>query len=478
MDKYRFIQLALILLLSCPTILQAQNSSQTNSIENRLQYDIKILASDSLEGREAGKDGEKMAAEFIAKRMAEIGLEPGGSKTGSYLSEFRINYPVIFKEASLQVNDIKFKHIEEFGACDLSAAGKVQAPFINLSNKTKSSTDFYGTNPQNVMGKIVVFDIASVGKQAGSEERIAAIFDRVKAIYDWGGVGVILHNTSRKAEEDVLFGSPFTESLPIPVVYLARLPYNKIHRLKSGNCSIEVQIDRSVSQPVNVLGYIDNKAKKTVLIGAHFDHVGITRSRKSEDKTPMIHNGADDNASGTAMLLELVRWAVNNESLKYNYIFAAFSAEEKGLFGSKAYCSRNCINHDSITYMLNLDMVGRLGCEGDTLKALGVASSAVWSSLLDSIPHPDFDLKKLKGAPAFSDHAPFLKKGIPVMYFTTGLHPEYHTHLDDIERINFKGMVEITTFVRQFLLSAESLPSIDFQKINAVQQTNAYFKVF
>ena len=214
-----------------------------------------------------------------------------------------------------------------------------------------------------------------------------------------------------------------------------------------------------------------------MVIGAHYDHIGITKGRGTGPQ-PAIHNGADDNASGSAVLLELVRWAMNNESLKYNYIFAAFSAEEKGLFGSKAFCSREWVNNDNIVYMLNLDMVGRLGCQGDTLRALGVASSPVWESVLASIEFSDFSIKKINGAPAFSDHAPFLKKDIPVIYFTTGTHPDYHTPADDTELINFKGMTEIVSYIRLFIRATEQLPEIPFRKIGPIQNTRAYMQTF
>ena len=251
-----------------------------------------------------------------------------------------------------------------------------------------------------------------------------------------------------------------------------------MNNCKTATCTLSVEIDRTISKPANIIGWIDNKSLKTVVIGAHYDHVGITKSRTGTDKSLQIHNGADDNASGTAALLELARWAKNAKNLKYNYIFIAFSAEEKGLFGSKAFCSLPWVNNDNIVYMLNLDMVGRLGCQGDTISVLGVASSDSWENVLDNLSHPDFSIKKVSGAPPFSDHAPFLKKGIPVIYFTTGLHPDYHTPKDDTELINFTGMSEIVTYIQQFILTADSLPSIPFHKINTFQHTKAYFQTF
>lgn len=460
--------------------ISAQQSINDHTPESRMREDITILASDSLKGREAGTANEQMASSYISLQMSEIGLLPKGDHKGSYLSEFRMNFPVIFKEAKLRINDIDFKHNEEFGATDLSSAGNVTAPLINIGkgNAFSNTRADKRNGTVDVKGKIVLMDISSGSKKVDNAKFLEDIIARVTAIVQHGALAVILHNSSRKTTEDVLFGSPFTESLSVPIVYIARLPFNKINKVKTANCSLSVEIDRTVSNPANVIGWIDNKSAKTVVIGAHYDHVGITSPRTGADKSLQIHNGADDNASGTAALLEIARWAKNNDTLKYNYIFAAFSAEEKGLFGSKAFCSRPWVNNDTIVYMLNMDMVGRLGCQGDTISALGVASSDVWDKLLDNLDHPDFSIKKIYGAPAFSDHSPFLKKGIPVMYFTTGLHPDYHNPTDDTELINFEGMAELVAYIKQFIRSAEALPEIPFHKITPFQNTRAYIQTF
>jgi len=438
--------------------------------ESRMHRDISILASDSMQGREAGTVGEQMASAYISNQMRDIGLLPKGDSENSYLSKFRMSFPVIFKKASLSVNDIDFKYIEDFGATDLSSAGNINARLINVGKSSSySETD--------VNGKVVLIDIANGWKHEDNATILAVIISKVKNAVNKGAVAIILHNSSRNTMEDVLFGSPFTQEFDVPVVYIARLPFNKIRNIKTANCMLSVEIDRTVSKPANVIGWINSNSSKTVVIGAHYDHVGITKG-KGTGPDPQIHNGADDNASGTAALLEIARWAVNNESLKYNYIFAAFSAEEKGLFGSKAFCALPWVNNNNILYMLNLDMVGRLGCQGDTVSVLGIASSPVWEKLIDESEHPYFSFKKISGAPPFSDHAPFLKKEIPVIYFTTGLHPDYHTPKDDTELINLKGMAELVSYIRIFLRQAEALPEIPFHKINTLQHTKAYIQTF
>ena len=127
----------------------------------RMHRDVALLASDSLLGREAGTIGEQMASDYISGQMRQIGLLPKGDSLGSFLSPFRMSYPVIFKEAKLMVNDIDFKHIEEFGATDLSSQGNITAPLINIGRGINNSDNSNGDIQEKIKGKIVVIDIAS-----------------------------------------------------------------------------------------------------------------------------------------------------------------------------------------------------------------------------------------------------------------------------------------------------------------------------
>lgn len=450
----------------------------TTSSENRFRTDISILASDSLQGREAGTAGGEMAAAYIAEQMKQIGLTPKGAEVGSYYQRFTMNYPVRFKNATLKINAINFEYPSEFGATDFSASGSFTGRTVDvgsgLVNNATGIDDYKGIDVSN---KVVIFDIFIKGGFENQEAAFASIEKRVKLAVEKGAKAILLHNTSRKGIEDVMFGSPFTDSLNIPVLYIARIPFDKLKRIKKADCALSVEITRTTSQPANVVGYIDNHSTKTVIVGGHYDHLGFTVYADENGKRD-VYNGADDNASGTAMLLELARWVKNNESLKYNYLFVAFSAEEKGLFGSKAFSKSIEVNSSKIAYMLNMDMVGRLGCQGDTISILGVGTSTVWSGLIDKLEPIDLHCKKIQGAPPFSDHAPFVKKEIPIIYFTTGIHKQYHTPADDSEFVNYQGMDKILNYIRAFMREAEKLPEIPFDKLNFLQQGRAYMSVF
>ncbi len=225
----------------------------------------------------------------------------------------------------------------------------------------------------------------------------------------------------------------------------------------------------------NVIGLLDNKAKKTVVVGAHYDHVGLGYFG-SRYGSGQIHNGADDNASGTATIIELARYFSVNTPKKYNYLFIAFSAEEKGLLGSYFFVNSPLAKQYQIAYMLNFDMVGRMK-KGLRKKIILFAygSSPEWKELIKNNKPKQIKLKKLKFGPPFSDHAPFYEKQIPVLYFTTGLHQDYHTPFDDIEFINYEGMLRIVEYLNKLIPEIEKTEQINFRKCKNGEVYRGYF---
>ena len=212
----------------------------------------------------------------------------------------------------------------------------------------------------------------------------------------------------------------------------------------------------------NVIGSIDNDAKKTVVITAHYDHLGYGESGSMYEGPRQIHNGADDNASGTAALLELAHLIKNNKIKEdNNFLFIAFSAEEKGLLGSKYYVMNPSLNLNEINYVLNMDMLGRME-PGMALTIEGVGSSLIWESSLKEIKCDAFPLTLKKRENGPSDHAPFYDAGIPALHFWTGKHDDYHKPSDDAEKINFNAESEIISFIETLILSTDSKGKINF----------------
>lgn len=214
----------------------------------------------------------------------------------------------------------------------------------------------------------------------------------------------------------------------------------------------------------NVIGYIDNGAPTTIIIGAHFDHLGFGGKGSGSKSTDegQIHNGADDNASGVAMLLQLAanlkkQKDVNNN----NYLFIAFSGEEKGLFGSSFYAKNPTIELKRANYMINMDMVGRLNKE-KSLAVYGVGTSPGLKSFLETNNSYNFDLVFEESGVGPSDHTSFYLKDIPVLHFFTGQHEDYHKPEDDADKLNYHGMVEIASYIYDLILDLDSEMKLEF----------------
>ena len=215
-------------------------------------------------------------------------------------------------------------------------------------------------------------------------------------------------------------------------------------------------------QAHNVVGFIDNGAEKTVVITAHYDHLGYGGSGSKYKGPSQIHNGADDNASGTAALLELAHLIKNNKIKEHNnFLFIAFSAEEKGLLGSKYYVMNPSLNLNEINYVLNMDMLGRME-PGMALTIEGLGSSLIWESSLKEIECDAFPLTLKKRENGPSDHAPFYEAGIPSLHFWTGKHDDYHKPSDDAEKINFEAESQIISFIEALILLVDSKGKINF----------------
>ena len=193
-------------------------------------------------------------------------------------------------------------------------------------------------------------------------------------------------------------------------------------------------------ETMNVIGVLKGTSDKHVVIGAHMDHLGV-------DGDGDAYNGADDNASGTTAILELAEaFGKSKTKPKDTIVFIAFNAEELGLLGSKHYVSDPLLPLDDCKLMINLDMVGRL--RGTTVTAQGGNLSRSVTQLVDKLDdNYPFDVN-ITAAGNRSDHAPFNWNGVPVLFFHTGTHPQYHRTTDDPDLINYEGLVNIAKFVK------------------------------
>lgn len=228
----------------------------------------------------------------------------------------------------------------------------------------------------------------------------------------------------------------------------------------------------------NVIGFLDNQAAVTIVIGGHYDHLGTGKDHNSLEANPegKIHNGADDNASGTAGVIEVARYFAGNKTKEpYNFLFICFSGEELGLFGSKKYLENPDIELSKINYMINMDMIGRLNDE-KKLIIYGVGTSPVWVPLLDSLK-TEMSIKKDSAGIGPSDHASFYLKEIPVLAFFTGQHSDYHKPGDDADKVNYKGEVMVLDYVIKTIEKTFAYPKMQYLKTRNPDLGKVAYKV-
>ena len=212
----------------------------------------------------------------------------------------------------------------------------------------------------------------------------------------------------------------------------------------------------------NVVAFLDKKADKTIVIGAHFDHLGMGGQGSLHRGDSAIHNGADDNASGTAALLALAK-IFKYETLKSNILFIAFSGEENGLWGSNYFVKNPTIDLKTVNYMINMDMVGRLNAE-KSLAVHGVGTSPSFPPVLDPINADSLKLVPSESGVGPSDHTSFYLQDLPVLHFFTGQHADYHKPSDDADKINYEGLVQVVRYISRLIAGLDAEPKLAFTK--------------
>lgn len=221
----------------------------------------------------------------------------------------------------------------------------------------------------------------------------------------------------------------------------------------------------SVREARNIIGFLDNRAPYTIIIGAHYDHLGQGRQGSSNAPRPegKIHNGADDNASGIAGLLELARYFSSGTVREpFNFLFIAFSAEELGLLGSKYFTRHPTIPLGAVNFMVNMDMIGRY----DPERGVGIGgygTSPSWPQVFEGVGGSVKFFTDPAGSGG-SDHASFYAAGLPVLFFHTGGHPDYHMPGDDIEKVDVQSEAAILEIAIQLLENAMELPKLEFRR--------------
>lgn len=224
----------------------------------------------------------------------------------------------------------------------------------------------------------------------------------------------------------------------------------------------------------NVIGYIDNKAENTIIIGAHYDHLGYGAEGSLHRGEKAIHNGADDNASGVAVLLNLAE-RLKAKNTNNNYLFMAFSGEEMGLLGSNYFVKNPTIDTKKVDYMINMDMVGRLKADS-TLAVYGVGTSPIFKQTVTA-NNSKFKIVAKESGVGPSDHTSFYHADIPVLHFFTGQHEDYHKPTDDTEKLNYEGMQTISNYIFEIITDLDNNGKLPFRATKNESDSVPKFKV-
>jgi Zn-dependent M28 family amino/carboxypeptidase len=458
-------------LIILATAGSAQKLKKTDKlIVANLQTHIGYLADDKLEGRRAGSPGEKLAMEYIADQFKNIGLTPKGSN--GFFQPFEIQEGKQIKEGTMfSVNGIALVKEKDFFPFSFSALKSIEgAPAIALQEAGEpwfvDLKEILIENQNNPH-----FDL---NEYIRNNSRKAA---------DRGATAVIIYNTSStddKLSFNIKDKSPLTT---VPVIYVKRDAAKKFFSDPTATLNIKMKVDIGEKSRTghNVAAYLDNGAASTVVLGAHFDHLGYGEDNNSMLRTgeKLIHNGADDNASGTAAMLELARILKASKDKSSNYLFLAFSGEELGLFGSKYYTENPTIDLKSVNYMINMDMVGRLNDSTKMLTVGGYGTSPEWATVINPQDKKlQFGIKIDSSGSGPSDHTSFYRKDIPVLFFFTGQHKDYHRPSDDADRINYTGEMYVINYIETIITKLNKQKTkLAFTKTRETQVSTSSFKV-
>jgi hypothetical protein len=444
--------LILLVTFGFVSTLSAQHVFEQPVVIKNLKKHVYFLADDKLEGRRTGTVGEKKAANYISKNFKKLKLKPAG--TSGYLQPFSVyDGRKIASGSSVVLDGKALKAMDDYFPLALSGNGKFQSVmFLDIAPSVQKLKD----NPHHNIND----DIRQVANKAVEQNK-----------------ALVVYNSGKENDELVWDPKSKADKVAVPVIYLNKKNNISFQNIEKSNINIQLELTEEYRTGYNVVGYIDNGAPTTVVIGAHYDHLGYGEDKNSmyTGSTPMIHNGADDNASGTSSMMELARLISKSNLKNNNYIFIAFSGEELGLYGSR-YFAENYADINKVNYMINLDMVGRAVDSARKLTVGGFGTSPVWSEIIKQ-ENCLFELKIDSSGSGPSDHTSFYKKDIPVLFFFTGTHSDYHKPSDDADKINYFSTSEIVRYVFNIVEKVNNKGKLPFTKTREASVGRTSFKV-
>jgi len=457
----------LIILLLQAFFLQGQNftnlsAEENESLKNSLQSHVQALAHDSMMGREAGTEGELKAMYYIAGQFKKAGLQPLPEK--NYWIPFTFSEGYTYSSGTIELNKKAYNLTTYFVYLNPLVNYNFSGKIVRIGNGL-SDDDYKQTDPTNNKNIVLVVDINfSDSCDSPNDMRYMPLLEKaVNRATRLNPEAVILVSSDPK-KFPAIGGMNLDNAQPnIPVLCVGASLSKRILKKNAVEIKSTCTYSKNEKTGYNVAAFINNNKPTTLVFGAHYDHLGYGNSGSlSTEKA--IHNGADDNASGTALLIEMARSIYAKGFTDHNYVFVAFSAEEKGLLGSKAFLNQNLVNSKSMLAMLNFDMVGRMDGTSPKLNILGTGTATEWDSLITTAYSGPVTINKSESGVAGSDQMSFYLKSIPVLFFITGMHEDYHKPGDDAEKINASGMTEVYQVALNLTQTLNGMKELHFKQ--------------
>lgn len=492
---HKYIILFLAIVFSSKGL--AQTSPEIRAAD--LQLHLKYIASPALEGRASGTEGNRKAEAYIADWMKHADLIPKGDN-GTYYQSFEFVAAVRLGEKNLATltgkafpgGSYQLSVNNDFRPFAFSSSEKATGPLVfagyGISAPDQNYDDYAGLD---VSGKIVV--VLRYGPDGTDPHspfnKYTSFRNKARIARDKGALAIVILNGPRDEQSDDLVkltSDQSFESSGISAVSMKREFFDRI--LEGQNLSLGAVQDsiRSTKNPhsfaldaqmtvqtdvikvkaktANLIGYLPGGdpmlRDQVVILGAHMDHLGYggPGSGSLMPDTIAVHPGADDNGSGTVGLMELMEWmSARKTALKRSVLFIFFSGEELGTLGSAYYVNHPVLPLDQSVAMINMDMVGRL--VEKNLTVYGTGTSPAWVPLLDRLDRDSsFSLKTIPDGYGPSDHSQFYGKDMPVLFFFTGTHNDYHKPSDTWEKINYPGEEKVVKFVAKVADAVDIMP--------------------
>ena len=418
-----------------------------------LKKHISTLASDKFLGRETGTEGETLSLKYIIREFKSVGLLPMGEHE-TFIQAFDFIDGMKYGENnSLTIGDKKYRIDENYYPLPYSSSSGINSKLLDFGFGISADSIQYNDYKNIAEANLKIF-VMEIGTPDGNtpHSKLGAFSDirqKIDTAIAKGASAVVFVNSDTTTENPKKhdFTMKITQS-SVPVVFFTGTKTELFSGNTSPRANIRTDLEKINRTGHNIIGYIDNHCSSTVVIGAHYDHLGMGEEYSLYRGKPEIHNGADDNASGTSAIIEIARYLKSSSvsGQKNNYLIIAFSGEEKGLYGSALFTKNPTVPLPEINYMINLDMVGRMK-EDKMLAVNGVGTSPDWTPVLYSISVDGIKMKTSESGIGPSDHTSFYLKDIPVLHFFSGTHSDYHKPSDDEDKINYDGEISIIKII-------------------------------